>query len=141
MRRLQTGIILYCNSAPIIWYSKRQATVETSTFGSEFVALSVAAELIISLRYKLRMFGIPVMGKANVFCDNNSIYTNASFSESTIKKKHNAICFHRVGECAAAGIMVVYKVDSEFNLSDILTKFLAAELWRKLRECIMFTEA
>ena len=80
-RRSQTGIILYCNSAPIIWYSKRQATVESSTFGSEFVALRIAAELIISLRYKLRMFGIPVMGEANVFCDNNSVYTNASFSE------------------------------------------------------------
>ena len=45
-RRSQTGILLYCNSAPIIWYSKRQNTVKTSTFGSEFVALRIASELI-----------------------------------------------------------------------------------------------
>ena len=38
-RRSQTSILLYLNSVPIIWYSKRQATVESSTFGSEFVAL------------------------------------------------------------------------------------------------------
>ena len=33
-RRSQTGIILYCNSAPIIWYSKGHNRVESSTFGS-----------------------------------------------------------------------------------------------------------
>ena len=98
------------------------------------------AELIISLRYKLRMFRIPVIGEANVFCDNNSVYTNASFSESTLKKKNNTICFHKVRECVAAGIMIVNKVDSEFNLSDIFTKCLAAESRKKLRERIMFTE-
>jgi hypothetical protein len=55
----------------VIWYSKRQNTVESSSFGSEFIALRIAKELIVALRYKLRMFGVPVHGPANVFCDNN----------------------------------------------------------------------
>ena len=55
-RRSYTGIIIYCNLAPIIWYSKRQNTVESSTFGSEFVALKIATELNEALLYKLRMF-------------------------------------------------------------------------------------
>ena len=38
-RYLHTGIIIMINVAPVMWYSKRQNTVETSTFGSEFVAL------------------------------------------------------------------------------------------------------
>jgi hypothetical protein len=139
-RRSQTGIILYCNSAPIVWYSKRQSTVESSTFGSEFVALRVASELIISLRYKLRMFGIPITGPANVFCDNESVYRNAAFAESTLKKKHNSICFHRVRECVASGVMIVHKVDTHFNLSDILTKSLPANQRIELRKKIMFTE-
>ena len=139
-RRSQTGIILYCNSAPIIWYSKRQNTVESSTFGSEFVALRVASELIISLRYKLRMFGIPVDGPANVFCDNESVYKNSSFAESTLKKKHNSICFHRVRECVASGIMVVHKVGTHFNLSDILTKSLPANQRLALRRQIMYSD-
>ena len=124
--RSQTGIILYCNSAPISWYSKLQATVESSTFGAEFVALRIACEMIISLRYKLRMFGIPVDSPLNVFCDNESVYENVSFAESTLKKNHNSICFHRVCECVAAGIIIVHKVKSSFNLSDILTKSLPA---------------
>jgi hypothetical protein len=137
-RRSQTGIILYCNSAPIIWYSKRQNTVECSTFGSEFVALRIASELIISLRYKLQMFGIPVLGAANVFCDNESVYKNASVAESSLKKKHNSICFHRVRECVAASIMMVHKVDTHYNLSDILTKSLPAALRLALRQKIMY---
>ena len=139
-RRSQTGIILYCNSAPIIWYSKRQNTVESSTFGSEFVALRIASELIVSLRYKLRMFGIPVEGPANVFCDNEAVYKNTAFAESTLKKKHNSICFHRVRECVASGILIVHKVGTHFNLSDILTKSLPATQRVALRKRIMFCE-
>ena len=139
-RRSQTGILLYCNSAPIIWYSKRQNTVESSTFGSEFVALRIATELIISLRYKLRMIGIEIMGPTNVFCDNEAVYKNTAFAESTLKKKHNSICYHKVRESVAAGILVVYKVDTDYNLSDILTKSLPAPKRVKLRERIMFCE-
>ena len=139
-RRSQTGILLYLNSAPIVWYSKRQNTVESSTFGSEFVALRIASDLIISLRYKLRMFGIPIDGPTNVFCDNASVYKNASFAESQLKKKHQSICFHRVRECGASGILIPHKVASEFNLSDLLTKSLPAARRVALRSRIMFTE-
>jgi hypothetical protein len=55
-RRSQTGILLFVNKAPITWYSKRQNTVETSTFSSEFIAMKVAVEMIEALRYKLRWF-------------------------------------------------------------------------------------
>ena len=40
-RRSHSGIIIYVNNAPIIWYSKRQSRVEDSSFGSEFVALRI----------------------------------------------------------------------------------------------------
>ena len=103
------------------------------------MALRTATELIISLRYKLRMFGIPVMGYSNVFCDNESVYKNVAFAESTLRKKHNSICFHRVRECVAAGIILVHKVDTTFNLSDILTKSLPAAQRIALRQKIMCT--
>jgi hypothetical protein len=35
-RRSHTGILIFLNRAPIIWFSKAQKTVESSTFGSEF---------------------------------------------------------------------------------------------------------
>ena len=39
------------------WVTKRQKTVETSTYGSELVAGKVATELILEYRYALRMMG------------------------------------------------------------------------------------
>jgi hypothetical protein len=45
-QRSHTGIIIFVNRAPIIWYSKRQSTVESSTFGSEFVAMKTAIEMV-----------------------------------------------------------------------------------------------
>ena len=136
-RRSQTGIIIYCNMAPISWYSKRQNTVESSTFGSEFVALRIATELVISLRYKLRMFGVPIDGPTNVFCDNEAVYKNVSSSDSQLKKKHNSICYHKVRESVAAGIIFVFKENSETNLADILTKSLNAVRRKFLRSKIM----
>ena len=136
-RRSHTGILLYVNKAPVSWYSKKQTTVESSTFGSEFVALRLAAEQIISLRYKLRMFGVPIEGYANVFCDNESVFINASTAESRLKKKHNSICFHKVRECVAGKIIMPFKVDTGYNLSDILTKSLSAMDRKKLRYMIM----
>jgi hypothetical protein len=38
-RRSQTGILIFLNRAPVVWYSKRQNTIESSTFGSEYIAM------------------------------------------------------------------------------------------------------
>jgi hypothetical protein len=59
-----TGIIIFVNMAPIILFSKKQNTIKSSTFGSEFIALKIEIELIEALIYKLRMFGVPIDGEA-----------------------------------------------------------------------------
>ena len=58
--RANTGILHLFNKTPIDWYTKRQATVETATYGSEFVAARQVVDLIIDLQTSLRYFGIPV---------------------------------------------------------------------------------
>ena len=65
-RMSHTGILFFINRAPIIWYSRSQNTVESSTFGSEFIALKTVVEMLIGLRFKLRCFGIPIDGPSNV---------------------------------------------------------------------------
>ena len=57
-RRSHTGFILFLNRAPIIWFSKRQNTVEASTFSSKFIAMRVCIEHITALCFKLRMFDV-----------------------------------------------------------------------------------
>ena len=121
-RRSYSGIIIYVNNVPIIWYSKRHNAVEASSFGSEFVALRVSTEVIEALRYKLRCFGITLEGPAEVFCDNMSVVKNLSIPTSVLNKRHNAIYYHSVMEAHAVGILQVGWIPGEFNLADLFTK-------------------
>jgi len=123
-RRSQTGILIFVNRAPIIFYSKKQNSVETSTFGSEFTAMKQAVELIKGLRYKLRMFGIPIEGPANIYCDNEAVYRNVAIPESVLSKKMHGISYHFCREAVAAGIVRVAKENTLTNLADLFTKVM-----------------
>ena len=125
-RKSQTGILIFINKAPIHFYSKRQPNIEVSTFGAEFCALRIGVEMVKALRYKLRMFGIPMGGPASVFCDNEAVYKNTVLPESTLKKKHHSIAFHYCREAVAAKIVQVAKEGTNTNLSDLFTKSLTA---------------
>ena len=69
-----------------------------------------------------------------LFGDNNSVILNTTIPSSMVKKKQNAIAYHRVRECVAAEIVRFVHVDSASNLADVLTKPLGAILfWRIIR--------
>ena len=131
-RRSQTGILIYVNMAPIIWVSKRQNTVESSTFGSEFVAMRSLVELLIGLRYKLRMFGVPIDGPCNVFCDNEPVSNASMCADVTLKRKHISISYHQAREAVAAGIILIFYERSATNHSDLFTKSLSKRKRREL---------
>ena len=61
-RRSYTGVMIYVNMAPIVWYIKKQNTVKSSNFGVELIALKITVRIIESLQYKLRIMGIPLTG-------------------------------------------------------------------------------
>jgi hypothetical protein len=137
-RRSQTGGIAFITNTPILPYSKRQTTVEVSTFGSEFVAMRITVEKCEALRYKLHMFGIEIHGRLDILCDSMSVVRNTSIPESLLAKKHAAICYHMVREAVAAGVLWIAKVDSKDNLADMLTKQLSNEVRGYLVDCIHY---
>ena len=59
-RRSITGYIVFLNNAPIAWLSKKQATIESSVFGAEFVAMKIGMETLRGLRYNMCMIGVPI---------------------------------------------------------------------------------
>jgi hypothetical protein len=124
-RRSRTGFIVFLNGAPIYWSSKKQTSCETSTFGSEFVAMKQATEYIRGLRYKLRMMGITVDEPAYVFGDNQSVLANTTAPGSTLKKKSNAIAYHFVREGCARDEWRTTYINTDENVADLLTKPLA----------------
>ena len=136
-RRSHTGYVIFLNRAPIVWYSKRQNTVEASTFSSEFIALKACTEAIVHLRYKLRMFGIPLCRTpatesnpdgqdlpAYVFCDNQSVVKNATHIESTLNKKHSSLAYHYIRWNVAAHIISLSWISTHDNIADTFTKVL-----------------
>jgi hypothetical protein len=131
-RRSHTGIIIFLNRAPTIAFSKRQNTCESSTHGSELVAMRIARDLIYALRIKLKSFGIPINGPANMYGDNASVVKNTSIPESTLNKKHNSINYHIVRESVAAKIMRIGKEDTKTNIADAFTKLLHTDRKREL---------
>lgn len=136
-RRSQTGILIFCNRAPVIWISKRQNSVQNSTFGSEFCALKHAVEIIEGLRFKLRSFGVPVDTASNVYCDNEAVYKNVSIPISVLSKKHHSIAYHYCRQAVAMGMIRIAKEDSSTNLADLFTKVLARAIRERLLD--MFT--
>ena len=66
-KRYHTGIFIYMNNTPIIWFIKQKNTVELSIFGSKLIALMVAIKMVDTLRYKLNIVAITIDGLAAFF--------------------------------------------------------------------------
>ena len=137
-RRSVTGVLLLLNNTPVKWISKRQKTVETSTYGSELVAAKIATELVLEYRYSLRMMGVEPDGPALMLGDNNSVVLNCTMPSSVLKKKHNACAYHRVREAIAGKILKFAHIPSEMNYADVLTKPLPGPQFRELIKPLLF---
>lgn len=126
-RRSRTGFVVFLNSAPIFWYSKKQGSCEVSTFGSEFVAMKNCVEYLRGLRYKLRMMGIPVGNPCFVFGDNQSVLWNTTIPDSTLKKKSSSVAYHYVREGVSRDEWRTGYINTKDNLSDVMTKTIVSK--------------
>ena len=93
--------------------------------------MCIATEMLLALRTTLWMLGVPLDGPADVFCDNNSVVQSSTFPASVLKKKHNAVSFHKVRETIVAGVMRVSHEGTDSNLVDLLSKTQPG-LWHHL---------
>ena len=59
-----TACLHLVNATPSHWHTKRQATVETATFGCELVVARIATDQINDLRYTLMYLGVPVRSES-----------------------------------------------------------------------------
>ena len=122
----RTGYLVYLNSSLAYWLSKKQISVESSSFGSECCAMKLCCEYIRGLRYKLRMMGIAVNGPDYIYGDNQSVLLNKSIPDSNIKKKSQSIAYHFTREGASIVEWRKSYVNTNENKSDLLTKQLPA---------------
>ena len=81
-----TGALHLVNQTPIDWHTKKQATCETATCGSEFTAARTAIQQIMAMRITLRYLGVPIKGSTYLFRDDRSIVQSGMIPHSILKQ-------------------------------------------------------
>jgi hypothetical protein len=82
--RAVSGILHLVNQKPVASFCKKQKTVETATYRSEFMLAQLSCKQIIDLRYTLRMMGIPIDCPAWAFGDNMSVILSSTVPQSIL---------------------------------------------------------
>ena len=100
-RRSRSGFLVFLNSVLIYWTSKKQTTIETPSFGNEFMALKTGTECLRGLQYKLCAMGILVTNPVYIYGGNKSILCNTTAPDSQLKKKSNSVAYHHCQEGVA----------------------------------------
>ena len=70
------------------------------------------------------MLGVHVDGPSWMFGDNMSVVMSSTIPSSTLKKRWNALSYHRVREAVASGIINVIHLSGDENPADVLTKIM-----------------
>jgi hypothetical protein len=118
--RSVTGIIHLLNKTVIEWFTKKQGTVETATYGSEFFAVRTGTERLMDLRNTLRYLGVPITASV-MFGDNKSVVDSSMIPHLQLNKRHTALSYHRVRKAICADIFKFYHIYGTENPSDVLS--------------------
>jgi hypothetical protein len=132
-----TAILHFLNQTPMDWYSKKQATVKTTTFGSEFITARTTIDQIVNLQMTLRYLGVPIREKSYVFGDNKTII-NAHWPHMPSYTRDNALSFHCVWEAVASKYITIFHLPGENNPADILSKHWAYALVWQTMNALLF---
>lgn len=126
-RKSTSGVLLLLNGAPVIWSSRKQTTVATSTTDAEYIAACEVAKEIVWARGLIGELGLKQLGPTQLFCDNMAakmLVDNPVFHRRT---KHVDIKYHFTREKAQDGTLIVKHIATDKQLADIFTKALANE--------------
>jgi hypothetical protein len=134
-----TGILHFINKTPIDWFSKKQTTVETATYGSEFVAARTCVEQAMDLRHTLRYLGVPIRGKSYIFGDNKTVVDSSMHPNAKLHKRHTMLSFHRVRQAIAHNICTMFHIDGKYNPADMVSKHWSHnDIWPTLQPLLFW---
>ena len=137
-RRSRTGILVYLNCLLVHWWSKKQASIKSSSFGAEFIVMKQCCEYLRGLRYKLCMMGILCDQPSHIYGDDQSDLANKMMPDSMLKKKSKSIVYHFVHKGSARGEWRTAYVNMHDNEAALLTKLLpnGEKRWKFVRNLL-----
>ena len=120
--RYITDIIQLLNGTPIDSFSKKQSTIETATYNSEYTAACTYVEQIIDLRLSIRYLGVPIRKISHGFGDNESCVNSSSVPHGKLHKRHLILSCLCVREVITSKIFLFYHNSGASNPADIVSK-------------------
>lgn len=121
-RRSTSGVVAIFNGGPVIWSSRRQTCVATSTMEAEFVAASSAAKEVEWCRSTLKELGAEQEEPTSLFIDNQAAIALIRNSSFPTRAKHIDIHFRKASELHEEGVLRVEDIGTDDQVADILTK-------------------
>jgi hypothetical protein len=116
-----SGFALSVFGGIVVWGSKKQTAVATSTVEAEFMAASLAIKEAIWLKGFMEEIG-HAPWSIKLFCDNQGCIANLRNPLYSKYTKHIAVSFHFAREAIGKGQVDLQYVESAKNVADILTK-------------------
>jgi hypothetical protein len=135
-RKSRSGTVILKNGGAILWSSKLQATVATSTCEAE--CSSGAAVVRQALWFRLLLSELNgVVEPMPVYCDNQSALTLMREHAVGIGgRKHIDIAYMFVREHIMRGDVIMSYVRTDEQFADIFTKALPAPKFEELRSAV-----
>ena len=123
-RRSTTDYVFKINGSLIVWSSRRQATVASSTVEAEYVAAAEAAREAVWLRGLLEEIDCKITSATVLHC-NNQGSIRLSFNPAMHQRmKHINIKHHMIRELIEKSVVSLVYIPTASQQADILTKGL-----------------
>ena len=132
-RRSTTGMVVTMNGCTVVWFSKLQTIVATSTTEAEFIAASTSVKEGLWLS-KLMGEMNGVVSPVCLMCDNQStvkLIKNHTSGERG-RSKHIDIQFQAIRDRYQRGELIVQYVETSKQLADMFTKQLPTPAFESL---------
>jgi hypothetical protein len=137
-RRSTSGAVMLMQGAAVLWLSKLQSVVATSTAEAEYIAAAVATKDGLWVR-KLLAELCGKVSALNLKVDNQSavVLISEHTAGQSGRTKHIDVQFHFVRDRFQRGDVKVIFVPTADQRADIFTKQLGGPEFRKHRDFIM----
>ena len=131
-RRSTTGYVFTLSGGPVSWRSILQSTIALFTTKAEYMAATEAVKEAIWLKGLLGDLRV-IHENIAVFYDNQSAIFLAKNQTYHARTKHIDVKYHYMREIIESSIVLLRKIDTKDNPSDMLTKVVSGV---KFQHCL-----
>lgn len=143
-RHSTSGFIISVNGAPVSWKSTKQSIVALSSAESEFVSLATASRELSWLRriyaelsQGLHLNNCQPLAPTTIYTDSTAAIALIQRDGTNARTKHISVRYNFVKDLNKNGVISLQFIRSQFQLADILTKPVNANILRSILPFIL----